>query len=244
MQHTLTLSILLPLVFPLAAGATTFVPVPLEDLIDEADAFVHGTYRGHEYGESETGRIVTEHTLEAIAVGGIAEAPGGGGLYRFLSPGGVRGEIGLHVPGSPKFKPGEEVVVLLGGAGESFYVANLAAGKFAVVERGGTKVLENSIFPAQKGLSGISLEAFYEDAREKFGDDFRLIARAPDSAAVTSKTKEGGGSPRKPDGQEGREASSVEELPEEGGGGWPSWPALLVFVAAVFVVYRWRKNRS
>ena len=209
-----------------ALWATTFQAVPLEDLVDESEAFVHGVYTGYEYTTSESGRVVTRHTIEALAVAGLGGEAGGD--YTFFTRGGIReGGIAVEVQGAPRFRIREEVVVLLGDAGGSFFVSNLAAGKFEVYERGGRKFLKNAAFPDDEGLSDISLESFYETARNHFGSGLRIMVPAEDEAV------QGGGAVREP-GESASDPPVVERTREpRRQGGSLRWVVIVAVLGAI-----------
>ena len=94
------------------ASATVMVEVPLEDLIQQADAIVHGTVVSTAVrlemreGALEPQTITTIRVREWIAGGGGEEV-------ELRELGGVWQGGGVRFDGTPEYRAGEEVVVFL-----------------------------------------------------------------------------------------------------------------------------------
>ncbi len=110
--------------------ATTMLALDLAALTRSSDAVVHGRVaRVESRWTGDKLRIVTDAEIEVIdAVKGEV-----GKTVRLVSPGGVVGDIGQKVHGSPNFTRGEEVVVFLEARpGGTFLVTGMSQGKFRV----------------------------------------------------------------------------------------------------------------
>ena len=59
--------------------------------------------------------------------------------------GGVVGDLGMVVPGTARFDPGEQVVVFLKNVGGKWRTAGLIQGKFSVVDEGGKKIVVTAV---------------------------------------------------------------------------------------------------
>lgn len=59
--------------------------------------------------------------------------------------GGKVGEVGEIVDGSPTFRPGEEVILLLVSWQDAFWVHSIVLGKFAVLEENGERYAMNDL---------------------------------------------------------------------------------------------------
>ena len=123
---------------PLWGNATTFVERPFPESVERAPNIVHGvagTGRS-EWSEDQAGtrRIYTYTDFDVIEglKGGVPE----GVTIQVRSLGGDIDGVGLRVPGTAKFKRGEEVVVFLMNENSdgSYDVKGLMMGRYSVVE--------------------------------------------------------------------------------------------------------------
>lgn len=119
------------------ADATVIRPLTLSGLVERADRVVRARVRGAwSAWASDERRIFTWTELEVLETwtGAVEDAV----VVRTL--GGVVGEIGMKVSGTPQFSPGAEVVVFLraaraGAAADepaTFEVVGMSQGKFDV----------------------------------------------------------------------------------------------------------------
>jgi len=118
------------LAIPAAAGATTVLKLPLEEMARRADLVVRGQVREVETAQDEQGlptrTIVVLEVLEVMK--GQPTAP----VLRLALPGGVNAAGFRHVHGMPGFEPGEEVVLLLERSPNGWIPMGLGEGKFTV----------------------------------------------------------------------------------------------------------------
>jgi hypothetical protein len=115
------------------ARATVMVEIPLEDLIRDADAIVHGTVEQVGVRLVLDERGATPHTLTRLRVHEWLK--GGSGQWVAIDEiGGVMPEGGLRIDGTPDYRRGEEVVVFLRQIGRGLYrTYGMAQGRFEVI---------------------------------------------------------------------------------------------------------------
>lgn len=162
-----------------ARGTLIKPPESLEALLRGTDAVAHGTYNGSRDSGLALevpgfGRVpLTAHHLSLVSVAGIERHEIRNKMnYRFLTPGGRRGNEVVTVGTPPSFAPGEEVVVLLRRRRGEFHVNKFTLGKFTVDRRaGGDAVLVNAAFPGSPVFSNVPFDRFLRLARERFGAD-------------------------------------------------------------------------
>lgn len=116
---------------PVAARATVIRPLTVAALADRADLVVRARV-GEQWSDwAEDGRrIFTWTQLEVLE--GWAGSPGDAVVVRTL--GGVVGDIGMRISGTPSFSTGAEVVVFLRERADVFEVVGMSQGKFDVVD--------------------------------------------------------------------------------------------------------------
>lgn len=122
-------------------AAATVVPVSEDQLTDRADLIVHGTVvsSGTAYRTGSTVRVFTEVELEVHEVLKGAYA---GSLLTLAMPGGVHGSHVVHVPGTPRFTPGEQVCVFLAAMPDGLWTTlGISQGKFRLMPDPATGLL-------------------------------------------------------------------------------------------------------
>jgi hypothetical protein len=122
---------------PLAVAATVAATSESE-LIDRATLVVHGTVLSTQtaFRSGPGVRMVTEVSLEVHEVlkGSYPDS-----TLILAMPGGARGSEVIHVPGTPRFLPGEQVCVFLAPLpGGLWTTLGISQGKFRLVPDSGT----------------------------------------------------------------------------------------------------------
>lgn len=147
----------------LRSEATTILPLTLEDQFRNSDFVAHGIVKGQNYKKLPSGDIATEIVIDLI---GHSSKDGAEVItptqYKFFVPGGVWGDIKYKVDGSPDFKEGEEVVVVLSKFKYGIKLSSLGLSKYSVKVKDDSKYLSSFLFPNHPGLSSISLASFNE----------------------------------------------------------------------------------
>lgn len=139
------------------SALATLVPrMTLEEMAGEAEFVVHGNIaRTWSAWDSSTGAIWTHYEIR------IEEALKGasGGALVVSEPGGVIGDRGMMIPGTPQYNVGDEVVLLVwrtpigylrtSGWGQGKFIVSAAAGGVKVA-RASTRLQDVELFDAQK----------------------------------------------------------------------------------------------
>jgi hypothetical protein len=149
-----------------SAFATTFLPMPLPQMVVQAPNIVRGTIGATIYSDWAQGSggnrgIYTFYQLQPIEVfkGDISASAS----ILFREQGGEKDGIGMHIPGSGVFSPGEDVVVMLSprNSDGSYDLRGLSSGKFNIIRQD----------DGSEALTGIALsppdsDGFVHDADE------------------------------------------------------------------------------
>jgi hypothetical protein len=195
MIYRLGLFALLVLLAGLQAFATTFSNRPLGAVVGESAHIIRGKAgtSQSDWGKGEAhGSIFTYTDVEITEVlkgegGDVAR----GSKITIKQPGGERDGVAMTVAATAVFQPGEDVVVTLtpkDGADEAYLVLNLTAGKYNVVEEGGTTYVVNSLGAGSVYDPAAGKDAHGVSYNSKFPlEVFRKVARGEDPQAAAQK---------------------------------------------------------
>lgn len=128
-----------------SAQAAVIVYLPLDDLVRNADAVVHGkVLKSQAFKDASGERIYTRHTVQ------VKEYLNGKGdeTVSVVTMGGELEDIGQLVPGEARLTVGEEVVLVLAKAQSDYVVYNMAQGQFALR-------LEKDVLTVTQQLKGL-----------------------------------------------------------------------------------------
>lgn len=140
------------LVWSAPAGATVLVEMPLEDMVRDADAIVHGVVERTGTQMLVSADAFEPNTVSVIRVRSWLKGEGGS-TVRIREIGGVWQGGGLRIDGTPRYAPGEEVIVFLERRPEdgSYRTYGMVQGKFVVMH--GVPGVPSSV---QRDLDGVS----------------------------------------------------------------------------------------
>lgn len=132
-------------------AALTVVPATFEELVRESVVVVHGRVRDVQASwTSDRRTIQSAVTVDVLTPLKGADVP----TTTFVVPGGEAGGRVLVVPGAPTFRPGDEVVLFLGGRAPSVpQPIGLSLGVYRVSRSGGTPMVVPS--PVHEALAGV-----------------------------------------------------------------------------------------
>ena len=116
------------------AHATVMVEIPLEDLVRDADAIVLGTVErvGVRLQMDPDGQGMDPHTITVVRVSEWLKGSGND-LVTIDELGGVMGEMGLRIDGTPEYRPNQRVVVFLHRVDGRLRTLQMAQGAFEVL---------------------------------------------------------------------------------------------------------------
>jgi hypothetical protein len=183
----------------IGVSATLFVPLPIDQQINESDGVVWGKFIGAQYKKLPSGEVTTVGSFKVIKQSGLK-------YKHFLNrnkldvlyPGGKWQGIQYKVHGSPEFLPGEEVVLLLKKTPFGFVISNMSLGKYSITKEKKGVFFKSTVYGDHKQLGKIDLVAFNGFLNKKFGNSFDDLPSFRKS--IASKNKD-----------QGREIASIQE---------------------------------
>ena len=184
-----SLNIILSGLFSIPVFATSFIATPIDNQIAHSDGIVVGTFERQSYKKNQHGEVVTEAHFKIIKQIGIANNrllnPYS---FRVLIPGGRWQGTVYNVSGTPKFKKGEKVVLLLKHHSFGFSLTNLSMSKFKVVNKNKKIYLVSDIFSNHKNVGIIEWKNFEVAVKKHFGSE--LISSQDRGFLVRKKIKD------------------------------------------------------
>ncbi len=125
-----TLTLICSMLFAGSLLATSFVVPTDDELIARSPAIVIGTIEGSYVQETENAiETVYELRVERAIKGAAARSE----LIRIVSPGGVIGDRGVHVPAAAHFRQGDRVLLFLTRENGRWHPTDMTLGKFRFV---------------------------------------------------------------------------------------------------------------
>ncbi len=155
--------------------ASSFIPLTIKKQTKEAEIILVGDVINIESMEVGEGEFESKAVLLANKWMGFQ--PSDDRVVEVYYPGGVIGDRVHKVIGSPEFKAGESVVLMLKNDNGKFRVMNLGLGKFSLKKFGNKTVLINQIFPNYPDVSQMGIDQFFALAewvkKEKFIERYK-----------------------------------------------------------------------
>lgn len=156
--------------------ATTFIPVSVVNQLKESQAVVHGTYKGQVYKKTEDEGVITVSYFSVIQMAGIKHNEMiNRNELAVTYPGGVWQHLIYSVHGAPKFKEGDEVVLLLNKSGQGLRLHNLSLGKYNVVSKEGVSKIVSSVFPGHPLYGEMTMDKFDNLVFQEIGERMRPL---------------------------------------------------------------------
>ncbi len=150
--------------------ATTFIETPVSSRLEVATGVIRGNFIGSTYKKNPMGRVVTEATFQVTQASGIEPHQMiNRNTFKVSFPGGEWNGMTYKVSGTPQFKKGEDVVLMVTKGKFGFILPDLTLSKFSVYKKEGSEVLVSSIFSEKNGVGKITLTEFNELANHRFG---------------------------------------------------------------------------
>lgn len=234
-----------------AAHATTFIEVPFSTSAREAPIIVRArvgeSAAGWEADAEGTRRIYTYTELEVQETlkGGLRA----GAAIRARELGGKVGDEAMRVAGTARFRPGEDVVVLLGEQAHdgSYPVRGMMMGKLRVTRAtDGTERLEGPalVGATRAGGRAWSLTELRKELRDgNKSEDAPNAAESRKAPSIGSDAPSSQPSPEEPpvpdlNNQNIKSPSKGLALSRP-----PAWVALAAIALAALAAWRWRRRR-
>lgn len=178
------------------AFSTTFVPVTIKDQVGESHGIVKGEVVSVNALRSAEHGIVSRVFIKADKWMGAAVKNDHVEIY---FPGGDLENESQVTHGSPRFAPGEKVVVFIKSYRGKNWVQNLGLGKFSIKRAGTEQVIVSDIFPTLPNVGQMPLKNFYQMAarlkekkfEERFKDKYERAVEKRTSLAPSPKKAAG-----------------------------------------------------
>jgi hypothetical protein len=120
-----------------SASATVLRRASLDELVDSSAVVFHGRVVAVDDDNSEGPRGPFRTTIELEVLTVVKGLGKDTGVFTLTLPGGRAGDRVMHIPGMPRFSPGDEVVLLLEPTSEGHALAGLGQGVFRVIRADG-----------------------------------------------------------------------------------------------------------
>ena len=164
------LYIILSFVLTNSLFGATFIPLPMEKQLEHSNSVIQGIYRSSTYKRLPNGDVVTLASFEIEKMSGMISSQ----IYshqdfKVMMPGGEWDGLTYFVTGTPKFTPGERVVLLLADTDQGPVINNLALGKYSINLIDDKKILVSSVFPEHPLLGQVDYEQFDQLLTQRFG---------------------------------------------------------------------------
>lgn len=144
----------------------------------ESTGVVQGIYLGNIYKKISGGEIVTTSLFKLTKTIGINQNEIiNKNKFEIVQFGGVWQGIVYEVTGTPTFKVGEEVLLLVSKGKLGNQLTNSALGKYTIKRRMGETYYSSSVFPGHKQLGSISSRKLEATAQEVFGTGLMAISQ-------------------------------------------------------------------
>ena len=165
-----SLNIILLGLFSVPIFATSFIATPIDNQISHSDGVIVGTFEGQSYKKNQHNEVVTEAYFKIIKQIGIANNrllnPYS---FRVLIPGGRWQGSVYNISGTPKFKKGEKVVLLLKHHSFGFSLTNLSMSKFKIINKDRKTYLVSDVFSNHPNVGIIEWKNFEVAVKRHFG---------------------------------------------------------------------------
>ncbi len=186
------------LVSPLMAA--TFIPVPIVERLKYSDGLVGGTFYGGSVKKLPSGEVVTEYSFKVSSIAGISpNSIVNKDSFTVLVPGGAWNGNIHKISGTPTFRKGEEVILMVRKGPFGYIMPDLSFSKFSYKVIEGEEFLVSPIFPDKSGIGKVKLSELQVMSRDHFGTELvsfnvdkfidRSDLEAPEKKSIRSKKR-------------------------------------------------------
>lgn len=157
----INLGILLALVCSLSSMATTMIPVPIVNKLEDSDAVIVGTVVSQTYKRHPVLNVVTETKIKVEESAGVNPNQFHNNQFiEVTSPGGKWADMKYMIPGSPKFTIGERTAVLVKENSGSLFIHHLGGGKFNFIKKNGQEYIQAQVYSDKPGVGLMKFSEF------------------------------------------------------------------------------------
>lgn len=174
----------------LPASATTFQLQGLDQQLKEADGVLMGHFLKSRSVELENGRIATQMIFKMQKEYGLQSELFGMDEVIIHYPGGQIGDQRVEVQGTPKFIPGEKVVIFTRSHNNRYWGLNLGMGTYKIINYGKENMLVNTIFPQHPQIGQYPVEEFEKSVRAIKGSHLRVVLSNSHPVEITNRIQE------------------------------------------------------
>lgn len=233
------------LIYSTAVLSATFIPLPLDKQMENADGVLRAQFKGVEYRKISENKIITEATFSIIESVGIKQSEiVNRKNFKVIYPGGKWQDLDYRVSGAPNFHPGEETILILKKTSLGYTVKGLAMGKYEIVENDYGEFYKSTVFPDHVNLGKISKSLFEKVIINEFGSGMQPV-KSDKFVNIPLKKVErvAPGSGRFP-ASEGRSPSSENlDQAEEDNSGNPIWIVIIFALLGAMSAYTIRRSK-
>lgn len=161
--------------FVLADG---FIPIPIDKQLSEAHGIVYAEYIDKSYVKLPSGKVSTSLSFKLIKIAGFEQNEIiNANNFRISHPGGVWQGIVHHARGTPDFRQGEKVILILEKDFGGLKLKNLAASKYVILKEDGQKYVVSELFPNHPLFGKMKFSEFEDVVMDVYGMKFLEINR-------------------------------------------------------------------
>lgn len=166
-------SFYLVLFFIIESNSTTFMPVSFETQISESDAVLEGTFLRKQYKKNQKNEVVTDAFFKIKGLAGIKLSEiTNNNEFKVTYQGGIWQNIHYKVMGSPEFKKGENVIILLNKQSDGYWIHNLKLGQYNIKKNNESTQVVSSVFPFHPKHGKINYDRFVSLTEEILDTEF------------------------------------------------------------------------
>jgi hypothetical protein len=161
------LGVLLFIVFPIFARATTFQKMPLDKLIEDSHAAAEVSLKEKKSYMNKMGVIMTDYIFNLGESYNILDSDLEGEFLKLSLIGGSVDGVTSYIDSAPEFSVGEKAFLLLKKIESKIYISNFTMGKYKIEEVSGQKYYVSTVFPMDSDIGRVKKERMIEVIKTK-----------------------------------------------------------------------------
>lgn len=148
--------------------ATTFRPMPLEQLVEESNMAASVELKSKRVFSNEMGLIFTEFSFNVNESYNLNSSDLDNGDLKLVMAGGSLNGVTSYIDGAPTFSVGEKSFLLLKKIESRIYLSNFTMGKYKIENVDGNTFYVSSVFPQDSELGRVRKDKMIELVKLKF----------------------------------------------------------------------------